>query len=76
MVTETCGGTMSGYWATGMAKSETSPAIVVTMRDDDRKSRPVDEDRREHRSSPRSRQGHTGVARTGVPGRRLWSPRR
>src|ERR1700747_1536307 len=30
VVTETCGGTISGYWATGIAKIETSPAVVAT----------------------------------------------
>src|SRR3974390_1531472 len=29
--TETWGGTMSGYWATGNANSASTPAIVVTM---------------------------------------------
>ena len=31
VVTETCGGTMSGYCATGIASSEIRPAIAVTI---------------------------------------------
>src|SRR4051812_31611909 len=31
VVTETCGGTMSGYCATGITKMDRNPAIVVTM---------------------------------------------
>src|SRR4051794_8055436 len=31
VVTDTCGGTMSGYCAIGMTNSESSPAIVATM---------------------------------------------
>src|SRR5689334_15962261 len=31
VVTETCGGTMSGYCATGITKMDRMPAIVVTM---------------------------------------------
>jgi hypothetical protein len=31
VVTDTCGGTMSGYWAIGMARRASRPAIVVTI---------------------------------------------
>src|SRR5690242_1520553 len=31
VVTETCGGTMSGYCATGITKIDNIPAIVVTI---------------------------------------------
>ena len=53
VVTCTCGGTMSGNCATGSRVSEISPAMVMMMADDDRQSRPIDEDRGDHALSSR-----------------------
>ena len=84
VVTDTCGGTMSGNCATGMRIIASAPASVGDDGDDDREARPVDEDGGDHaRSAPRPaaappgvavRGAATGAGFTGWPGRTRCRP--
>ena len=73
-MTETCGGTISGYCATGITSSDSSAGDRRDDGDDDRQPRPVDEDRGEHRLSSGSSGGGAGLACTGMPGRSALQP--
>src|SRR5271156_1344179 len=67
VVTETCGGTISGYCATGIARKANAPAIVVTMAMTiarrGRSTKIAD-----NMAQLLSGAGGSGVGRTGAPG--------
>src|SRR5690348_7265664 len=73
VVTDTCGGTISGYCATGITTSDSSPAMVVTMAMTVA-SRGRSMKIAENMPQPWLCGNDTGAAITGVPGRRVSMP--
>src|SRR5258707_7322088 len=72
-VTDTCGGTISGYCAIGIDTSASAPAIVVTIAMTiASRGRSTKTD--DNICQPRSATGGEGVARTAIPGRTLCRP--